>query len=179
MNELDLINMLLQRNDKAIPLLELHYGPLIRYIIAPILQDKRDRDEAFSDVILKVWDRIDQFDTKSGSWSNWLSAIARNTAVDRARRNPPVSHELTETIPAPNSDPEQELLRKERQKSLSKALRNLTYDEQAIFYRKYYYRQSTSQIASEYGTSERSIEGKLYRIKKKLRKMLGGGYFDG
>ena len=36
MNENELINMLLQRNGKALPLLELHYGPLIRYIIAPI-----------------------------------------------------------------------------------------------------------------------------------------------
>lgn len=160
MNELALIHMLLQRNDKAIPLLELHYGPLIRYIIAPILQDKRDRDEAFSDVILKVWDRVDQFDSKSGSFANWLTILARNTAIDRAIRNPPASSELTDTIPAPNSDPEQEHLRKERQKALVKALRDLTYDEQAIFYRKYYYRQSTSQIASEYGTSERSIEGK-------------------
>lgn len=178
MSELELINKLLQRDDNALPLLELHYGPLIRYIIAPILSDTRDRDEAFSDVMIKVWDRIDQYDSKMGSFSNWLSALARNTAIDRARRNPPESGELTDTIPAPNSDPEQELLRKERQQILTKAIRNLTYTDQAIFYRKYYYRQSTSQIASEYGTSERAIEGRLYRIKKKLRKMLGGGYFD-
>ena len=68
--------------------------------------------------------------------------------------------------------------RKQRQQALSKAIRGLTYEEQAIFYRKYYYRQPTSQIASEYGTTERAIEGKLYRIKKKLRKVLGGGLFD-
>ena len=37
-----------------------------------------------------------------------------------------------------------------------------------------YYLQSTAQIASELGMTERAVEGKLYRLKKKLRKMLGG-----
>ena len=36
------------------------------------------------------------------------------------------------------------------------------------------YLQSTAQIASELGMTERSVEGKLYRLKKQLRKMLGG-----
>ena len=178
MNENELINMLLQRNDKALPLLELHYGPLIRYIIASILSDQRDRDEVFSDIVLRVWDRIDQFDSDHGTWANWLSVISRNAAIDRLRKAAPATSEITDEIPAPDSNPEQQLIRKERQQALSKAIRNLTYEEQALFYRKYYYRQPTSQIASEYGTTERAIEGKLYRIKKKLRKVLGGGLFD-
>lgn len=178
MNENELINMLLQRNDKALPLLELHYGPLIRYIIAPILSDQRDREEVFSDIVLRVWDRIDQFDSDHGTWANWLAIISRNAAIDRLRKSTLATSEITDEIPAPDSDPEQQLIRKERQQALSKAIRSLTYEEQALFYRKYYYRQPTSQIASEYGTTERAIEGKLYRIKKKLRKVLGGGLFD-
>ena len=178
MNENELINMLLQRNEKALPLLELHYGPLIRYIIAPILSDQRDRDEVFSDIVLRVWDRIDQFDSAHGTWANWLSVISRNAAIDRLRKAAPATIEITNEIPAPDFNPEQQLIKKERQQALSKAIRGLTYEEHAIFYRKYYYRQPTSQIASEYGTTERAIEGKLYRIKKKLRKVLGGGLFD-
>ena len=132
----------------------------------------------FSDIVLRVWDRINQFDSEHGTWVNWLSIISRNAAIDRLRKNTPATSEITDEIQAPNSDPEQQLIRKERQQALSKAIRELTYEEQALFYRKYYYRQPTSQIASEYGTTERAIEGKLYRIKKKLRKMLGGGLLD-
>lgn len=178
MNETELIEMLLQRNEKALPRLELHYGPLIRYIIAPILSDQRDRDEVFSDIVLRVWDRIDQFDSSHGTWANWLSIISRNAAIDRLRKTAPPTVEIADKLSLPGSDPEQQLIRKERQQALLKAIRGLTYEEQAIFYRKYYYRQPTSQIASEYGTTERAIEGKLYRIKKKLRKVLGGGLFD-
>lgn len=179
MNATELLNDLLNRKDGALDQLKLHYGPLIRYVITPILPDERDRDEVFSDIIIRVWDRVDQFDPNQGSWTNWLSATARNAAIDRARSNPPAGTPLTETIPAPNSDPEQELLRKERQKALHMALTSLESSEKALFYRKYYYRQSTAQIAAEYGTTERAIEGRLYRIKRKLRKILGGDFYDG
>lgn len=179
MNGTDLIKDLMDRTDGSLDRLKLHYGPLIRYVITPILHDERDREEVFSDILVRVWDRIDQYDPKHGNFKNWLAAIARNAAVDRARRNPPAGAELTETIPAPHSDPEQELLRRERQQALHTALNALDHADKALFYRKYYFRQSTAQIAAEYGTTERAIEGRLYRIKRKLRKQLGGDFYDG
>ena len=179
MNTTELINKLMGRSDGSLEQLRLHYGPLIRYVISPILHDERDREEVFNDILIKVWDRIDQYDPQSGSWTNWLSTIARNAAIDRTRKNPPVSAELAETIPAPNSTPEQELLRKERQRELYAALNSLDTSDKALFYRKYYYRQSTAQIATECGTTERAIEGRLYRIKRKLRRILGGDFHVG
>ena len=50
----------------------------------------------------------------------------------------------------------------------------LTAGEQLLFYRKYYYMQPTAQIAAELGITERAAEGRLYRIKQKLRRLLGG-----
>ncbi len=179
MNSADLVRALVERSEDALDQLKLHYGPLIRYIITPILADERDRDETMSDVLLRVWNRVGQFDPNQGSWTSWLSAIARNAAIDRVRKNAPVGSELTEDIPAPNQDPEKELLRREQKRALHIALDSLEQSEKALFYRKYYYRQSTAQIAAEYGTTERAIEGRLYRIKKKLRKALGGELHDG
>lgn len=178
MHTSELISQLKNRSDGVLEELKLHYGPLIRYVIFPILSDARDREEVFNDILIRVWDRIEQFDPDCGSWTNWLSAIARNAAIDRARKNPPPGEELTEFISAPNSDPEQELLRKERQQAVQKAIACLDAAEKALFYRKYYYRQSTAQIAAEYGTTPRAIEGRLYRIKRKLRKVLGGEIYD-
>ncbi len=179
MHSTDLVHALVERSEDALDQLKLHYGPLIRYVIAPILADERDRDEAMSDVLLRVWNSADQFDPNQGSWTSWLSAIARNAAIDRARRNAPAGSELTEDIPAPDADPEQALLRREQKRALQIALAGLEEADKILFYRKYYYRQSTAQIAAEYGTTERAIEGRLYRIKKKLRKALGGVFHDG
>ena len=65
------------------------------------------------------------------------------------------------------------MLQKESREQLKRALYRLAEQERTLFYRKYYYRQSTEQIASEMGMTLRAVEGKLYRIKNKLRKMLG------
>ena len=60
MNTAELVNKLLERADGSLDQLKLHYGPLIRYVITPILSDERDREEVFSDILIRVWDRIDQ-----------------------------------------------------------------------------------------------------------------------
>lgn len=67
-------------------------------------------------------------------------------------------------------------MKAEERERLQEAIRNLSYQEQILFYRKYYYLQSTRQIAAELGTSERAVEGKLYRLRKKLQKALGGEF---
>ena len=76
----------------------------------------------------------------------------------------PLQTEQTQTA-ADVSSEEQELL---------EALGHLLPEERLLFYRKYYYLQSTAQIAAEMGMTERAVEGKLYRLKRRLRKLLGG-----
>ena len=153
----------------------LHYGPLMRYIIAPILQNPQDREDCLSEVSMRVWEKIGQFDGEKGSFHAWLTAISRNTALNHARKASGSSaEELSESTPSPELSPEETLLKKERQEALKTALSRLSYKDRLLFYRKYYYRQSTAQIAAELGMTERAVEGKLYRVKKQLRKSLGG-----
>lgn len=153
----------------------LHYGPLMRYIIAPILQNPQDREDCLSEVSMRVWEKIGQFDGEKGSFHAWLTAITRNTALNHARKASGSSaEELSESTPSPELSPEETLLKKERQEALKTALSRLSYKDRLLFYRKYYYRQSTAQIAAELGMTERAVEGKLYRVKKQLRKSLGG-----
>ena len=77
--------------------------------------------------------------------------------------------------PEPEPTPEEQTLRRERQEALRWAMKELRPLERQIFYRKYYYRQSTAQIAAELSLTERAVEGKLYRARQRLRKALGGG----
>ena len=51
------------------------------------------------------------------------------------------------------------LLRQERSRLLVRAVKSLTDGEQTLFYRKYYYCQSTAQMAAELGLTERGVEG--------------------
>ena len=175
MQENTVERLLLEKNEQGMDALLLHYGPLMRYIISPILQNPQDREDCLSEVSMRVWEKIGQFDGEKGSFRAWLTAITRNTALNHARKASGSSaEELSESTPSPDPTPEETLLKKERQEALKTALSRLSYKDRLLFYRKYYYRQSTAQIAAELGMTERAVEGKLYRLKKQLRKSLGG-----
>lgn len=174
MEEMEIVRLLRERDQRGVEELLLHYGPLIRYILSPILPDPRDREECVSEIAMKVWEKIFTFDPSRGSWNSWLIAVSRNTALNQRRRGGEPHGELTEDIPSPEPTPEEAVLKRERREELERTLRALSSQERTLFYRKYYYLQSTRQIASELGTTERAVEGRLYRLKKRLYKALGG-----
>lgn len=176
MREQEIIDSLRRREEAGMAALLLHYGPLMQYIIAPILQNPQDREDCLSEVSLRVWERIGQFDPQRGSWSAWLTALTRNAALNHTRnaRRHGATEALSEHTLSPEQGPEEAMLQKERQAALAAALRRLPPRDRMLFYRKYYYLQPTAQIAAELGLTERAVEGRLYRLKKQLRKMLGG-----
>lgn len=176
MQEQQIIRLILDREETGMCALVRHYGPLIHYVIAPILRDPQDQEDCFSEVTMQIWNKITLFDEQRGSWTTWLTTIARNGALNYQRNAARhcQTEALTENEISPEPTPEERILRQERQMELQNALRTLSTKDQMLFYRKYYYLQSTAQIAAELGMTERAVEGKLYRIKKRLRKKLGG-----
>ena len=172
MDDLELLRLLRSRDQRVLDQLLVRHGPLLRYILCPILDDPREREECLSDVALQIWERADQFDPERGSLTAWLSAIARNTALNR--RGTGDCQPLDDSMLDPAPGPEEELLRKERTQRLLLAVRRMSEIDCSLFYRKYYYLQSAAQMAAELGLTERGVEGRLRRIRLRLRKELGG-----
>ena len=173
-----MIQAIRNREERGMEMLLKQYGPLMRYVLTPLLPDERDREECLQDTALKVWNGIGSFDENRGSWNAWLTSIVRYTALNRQRaERRRQAQELPEETEDPGLTPEEEALRHDRQETLLRALERLPRKERLLFYRKYYYGQATAQIAAELGSSERSVEGKLYRVRKKLQELLEGeGY---
>ena len=69
------------------------FGALIRYVAAPILPDERDREDCLSEVLMRAWEGIGNYDEARGSLRAWLTAIARNTALNRLRASKPADPE--------------------------------------------------------------------------------------
>ena len=176
-SESEIIELLHSHKERGLELLMKHYGALMRYIITPILPDERDREECISDVAVRVWENISSYSPDRGTWCAWLTAVTRNTAINRVKRNR--NAHITDLsddtdIPAEEPTPEEAVLRREAQLKVSRAVEQLSNRDRILIYRKYYYMQPTSQIASELGLSERAVEGRLYRIRRRLQKDLGG-----
>lgn len=177
MEEREIIALLVQQDDSGLRAFQTRYGPLIRYIIAPILPDVREQEECFSDVSWKVWNRIETYQADRGSFKSWLTVLTRNTALNRARRNQHPTQqgeELSPELPDKGPVPEEALLHQEQMLNLKRILWQLDEKERILLFRKYYYHQPTAQIAAELGMTERAVEGRLYRLKQKLRDRLGG-----
>lgn len=153
------------------------YGPMMAYVVGGILSDPQEAEDCLAQIRAKLWEKAASFDGARAGMATWLTAVCRNAAYDRLRaleRQARHSGELSPDAPDPAPGPEEELLRRERVQALEKALNTLSAADRRLFYRKYYYLQPTARIAAELGTTERAVEGRLYRIRKKLQKQLGG-----
>ena len=61
MREREIAGLLRDKHPDGMQQLLLHYGPLIRYIIAPIVPDAHYREDCFSEVTLRIWEKADRF----------------------------------------------------------------------------------------------------------------------
>ena len=177
MDERTLMAKIAGGDEAALHALLRQYGPLIRYILRPILTDERDREECYADISLKIWQTADSFDGDKGALKAWLTVLSRNAALNRARGQRQSDTPL-EDSDAHGHSAEEELLRRERRSRLRAVIAALPVQERDLFYRKYYYCQSTAQMAAELCLTERAVEGRLYRLRQRLRRLLGGDFCE-
>ena len=175
MSDAELLERLRSHREAGMEALLAQYAPLLRYVICGVLRDPQDAEDCYSEVTLNLWQRLDGYDPQKGGLSAYLTATARNTALNhlkaRLRRE---KHLAEQPGPQAPATPEQALLHQERMEQLKAAIAGLPSLDRKLFYRRYYYLQPVAQIAAELGMSQRAIEGRLYRLRQKLRQELGG-----
>ena len=158
----DLLERMASHDEEVLPEFIAQYSPLIRYVVGPILQRDEEIEECVNDIIFKVWKTINKYDPEKGSFNAWLCTLARNSAIGRMRVKPIATVALDEAIEIPTSEDDQQM------EMLYDIVASFPRHERLLFYRYYYYGQSMKQIARETGCTVRSVEGRLYRLKKKL-----------
>lgn len=153
---------------------------LLYYVIRPIVGDENLVDDCFGVVTEIIVKKYDKFDESKGQLTTWLTKVARNGALNfvKSRKYAMMAGGAEDAADmaevADTMTPEDYLIQKENLEELKKALKSLDRLEAEILLRKYYYMQETRQIGAELGLSERAVEGRLYRIKKKMIKKMGG-----
>jgi RNA polymerase sigma-70 factor (ECF subfamily) len=71
-----------------------------------ILHDRSESEDVLQDVYITVWRRAGAFDPARGGAIAWLSAVARNRAIDRLRaRRPTDGATQVETLELPDNAP--------------------------------------------------------------------------
>ena len=149
------------------------YGIIIR-----ILGRSDLADEVLQEVYVRVWQRAGEFDPATGSPITWLAAIARNRALDEARRNTMRSPRSLDDCPEllqvrSEDDPSASLEQKEQLRRLVACLDGLEPEKKEIVLLAYYHGMTREEIASRLRRPLATVKTWLRRSLAQLTDCLG------
>ena len=145
-------------------------------IIVRILPTRGMADEIMQEVYVKIWDRAGDFDAGRASPISWMAAIARNRALDEARKRTPLSIEEMPDGYEPAAEPGHPLDGKERSEALRAllgCLSSLDKEKREIVLLAYYRGLSREALAKRYDHPVATIKTWLHRSLAQLRMCLG------
>ena len=146
------------------------YGTVVRIL------GRRDlADEVLQEVYIRVWQRAGDFDAASGSPITWLAAIARNLALDEARRKTPRSiEEFPEILQLPSDDdPSATQERNEDVRRLQACLEGLEPEKRELVLLAYHYGMTREEISARINRPVATVKTWLRRSLEQLRGCLG------
>lgn len=73
------------RKQSALDYLYDHYSGALYGVVFRILKKEEVSEEVLQDVFLKIWNKIDAYDSSKGKLFTWMLNIARNQAIDKTR----------------------------------------------------------------------------------------------
>lgn len=179
MNDYQIIELYLKRDEQAIVESQNTYGAYCYKIANNILHNHEDAEECVNDTWLRTWNIVPP--QRPNYLALFLGKITRNLSFDRWRKAHAkkrgqqeielVLDELMECIPD-FMDVEQEILAKELGETINHFLKSLKKKDREIFLRRYYYVENVSNIAVDCGLKESYVLVILSRVRKKLVQFL-------
>lgn len=152
--------------------------PVYKFLIKKTGGDMEAAEEVSSrtfEAALKGWDAFGH----RSSYFTWVCRIALNKLADyyrtqiheRSRIVAPILEEMA-NIEDKNLTIEERLALQELRQSVKDCLLVLTSEKRELLYLRYWEHLSIKKISEIMGISERSVEGKIFRAKIELKKVI-------
>lgn len=129
-----------------------------------------DRDDVFSEILLKATAQKRRYDSSKSSLSTWVYIICRSVVTDYYRKRK-AEHPITEST-ASDFDLEQRIEYESELSELAEQLRNLADRERKIIILRLYKNMKFSQVARFMDLPETNVRAIYSRAVKKLRKRM-------
>jgi len=174
-----------EARDRFSELVWLHQRRALR-IAFQYLRNTADADEAVQDAFIKVFAHIATY-RDAWPFEVWFTRILINGCLDRrkagARRDrrfaPPDeatgADEARPTFGTAQADPEAQLLARERQGRIAKAIDQLDGRQRTVFMLCHYGDCTPREVSAMTGLNESTVRVHLFRAARKLRTLLGKG----
>ena len=182
MEDGELLKLLKNDPDAGMERLIDQYAGLVYSVVGSRLDPafclSSDREDCVADAFSRFYSELSRYDPEKSGIGSWLCVIARNLAINlskkrRAEAGVPDGETSLSRIPDDEvfeSEADEAELRRE----VIKAVENLGEPDSSIIFRKYYYGESSKQIAEELGISVANVDTRTHRALKKLKTLLGG-----
>ena len=173
-----IIDLYWARLDEAITQTDLKYGKMCLGIAGRMLRNFEDAEECVSDTYLGLWNAIPP--ARPRVFSAYIAKITRNLAMKRityhnARKRSELAalsiHELEDCIPSP-ADVSDQLEAQLLTETIAGWLEALGYKDRNLFMRRYWFFDTTADLAVRFGMSEGQVKTRLCRLRKKLKNHL-------
>jgi len=148
-----------------------------------VTESSADAEDVVQQTYIRACQALDRFHFRS-SVGTWLCRIAINLALDlirRQKRRPVTPHtdspELgphVEELPSEQPDPEDQLLGRQMQAAVQAALHTLKPKHRLVLTLREIDGLACSEIAETLGCALGTVESRLHRARKALRKKLKG-----
>ncbi len=179
MDDNGIIQLYWDRNDQAIRATSEKYGHYCKTIAKNILNNEEDAEECVNDTYLNAWNSM------PSHWPEqlvtFLGKITRNLSFNKYKHDHAekrgggeitlVLDELTDCV-SDVDNVEQMFDRQELVITINSFVRSLSSEKRNIFVRRYWYADSISDIASDYGMLQRTVSKTLERTRKQLKAYL-------
>jgi RNA polymerase sigma-70 factor (ECF subfamily) len=150
-----------------------YYDRLRRYLLVVTSGNEEATREALQAALVRVVKHIRRFSTETEFWG-WLTILARSALFDQSRKRKRywsllerfTRHSEIDQV-TDTADPDAKLLT-----LLEQDLASLPIDEKELIESKYLEGTSVRKIAEESQTTEKAIESRLVRIRRKLKASL-------
>jgi len=148
---------------------------LHRYLLVVAAGDKDAAREALQAACIRVVRHIKVFSDEQIFW-NWLTVLARTALADHRRKRSRYRafldrftlHTRVEVSgPTEEGQADAQLLA-----TLERSVRELPPDERELVERKYFGREPVREIADDLQVSEKAVESRLVRVRRKLKDAL-------
>ena len=150
--ENQLIERIVNKDEKALSELYDRYAKLSYSIILAIIKNPKEAEELLQEVFITVWNKSSLFNLKKGNVYGWLVTIARNIAIDRIRSKRFKEHKsLMEGLEFPfesiDTLPLDTLITEERSVIIKEALAKIPQEQKEAIVLTYFEGYSQKEIA--------------------------------
>ncbi len=176
--EMDIVHDLRTQSPKAQQQALEQYGGYVWAQVARLVSGLEDAEEVYQDVFIKVFKKIELYDSQKASLKTWIARIAYNESVTFLRRKRQAMvyfedrHGEAEALSDAEVDETLGHANEETIQLIRAAIKYLPPEEQAIITMFYYDEMSLKDIAFATESIPTTIASRLSRIRKKLCKII-------